>query len=168
MEKKNKWKVMILPAVLFLLAVGLYAGFTMFEAGNGKVKNKTSNDKDQTVAVFKEESGQENYETVGRFISEFHTKYNDTLGWGGIDSVEWDKQREIASEILTVLSAIETSNADLQADFDKISSYSRTISDGTRDKKILRNLHRYFHDLDVEFNDYSKTNDYFNMTKYKG
>lgn len=173
MEKKSKWKLMILPASLFILAFGLYVGYTMWETGdfqNAGSKNGSSNLKNggQTVAVFLEESEHENYSSVGSFISEFHKKYNDTLGWGRIDNVEWEEQREIASEIQSVLAAVKTDNTALQADFDTISNYSRTIEDGKKDKKILLQLHRYFHDLDVEFNQYKDTNDYFNVTKYKG
>ncbi|WLR56772.1 hypothetical protein LC048_07800 [Mesobacillus subterraneus] len=172
MEKKRKWKLMILPASLFLLAFGLYAGYTMWEQGNlqgVKGNSDSSNLKNggQTVAVFQEESEHENYSTVGSFIHEFHIKYNDTLGWGRIDSVEWEEQREIASEIIAVLATVKTDNTALQADFDTISNYSRTIEEGNKDKKILLQLHRYFHDLDIEFNSYNKTNDYFNVTKYK-
>lgn len=173
MEKKSKWKLMILPASLFILAFGLYVGYTMWETGdfqNARSKSGSSNLENggQTVAVFQEESEHENYSTVGSFISEFHKKYNDTLGWGRIDNVEWDEQREIASEIISVLAKVKTENTALQADFDTISNYSRTIEDGEKDKKILLQLHRYFHDLDVEFNQYKDTNDYFNVTKYKG
>lgn len=172
MEKKSKWKLMILPASLFLLAFGLYAGYTMWEkrgqqdfgseSGSSNLKNGGG-----TVAVFSEDSEKENYTTVGAFINQFHTKYNDTLGWGRIDKVDWEEQREIASEIITVLATVETDNPDLQADFDTISNYSRSIANGSKDKKILLYLHRYFHDLDIEFNEYNRTSDYFNVTKYK-
>ncbi|WP_102263198.1 hypothetical protein [Mesobacillus jeotgali] len=172
MEKKSKWKLMILPASLFLLAFGLYAGYSMWETGNlqevrGKSGSSNLKNGGQTVAVFQEESDQENYSTVGSFIREFHTKYNDTLGWGGIESVDWEEQRDIASEILSVLVTVETDNTALKADFDTILNYSKTIEDGKKDKKILLQLHRYFHDLDIEFNSYNRTSDYFNVTKYK-
>jgi hypothetical protein len=169
MEKKSKWKLMILPASLFLLAFGLYAGYTMWEKrGHQDFGSDSSNLKNggETVAVFRDDSENENL-TVGRFIREYHTKYNDTLGWGRIDSVEWKDQREIASEILSLLATVETDNTALQADFDTISNYSRSIADGSKDKKILLQLHRYFHDLDIEFNEYNRTSDYFNVTKYK-
>lgn len=172
MEKKSKWKLMILPACLFLLAFGLYAGYSMWETGNllnvrGNSDSSDLKNGGQTVAVFQDESEHESYSTVGSFIREFHTKYNDTLGWGGIDSVEWEEQRDIASETLSVLATVETDNIALKADFDTISKYSLSIKDGKKDKKILLQLHRYFHDLDIEFNGYNKTKDYFNVTKYK-
>ncbi|MCM3573828.1 hypothetical protein M3172_11580 [Mesobacillus subterraneus] len=171
MEKKskNKWKLMVLPASLFLLAFGLYAGYTMWENRSHQDARDGSSLKNggQTVALFQEDSEHEDYSTVGGFIREFHTKYNDTLGWGSIDTVDWEEQREIASEIISVLATVETDNTALQADFDTISNYSRTVEEGTRDKKILLQLHRYFHDLDIEFNSYNDTKDYFNVTKYK-
>ena len=172
MEKKSKWKLMILPASLFLLAFGLFAGYTMWEKRNhqnigGESGSANLKNGGETIAVFGGESEKENYSTVGSFIHEFHIKYNDTLGWGRIDSVEWKEQREIAAEILSVLAGVETDNTALQDDFKTISNYSRSIEDGIKDKKILLQLHRYFHDLDIEFNGYDDTNDYFNVTKYK-
>jgi hypothetical protein len=172
MEKKNKWRLMILPASLFLLAFGLYAGYTMWENGHlfgGRSGSNPANEgKGKTVAVFQENTGHKNYSSVGSFISDFHKKYNDTLGWGRIDTVEWEEQRKLASEVMSVLATIKTDNSSLQEDFDSIANYSRTIKDGKKDKKVLLQLHRYFHDLDVEVNDYNDTKDYFNVTKYKG
>lgn len=174
MEKKMNWKRVILPGILFLLAFSLYFGYSIWENGNpfdfinGSNPNNPKGGGAQTVAVFQEESDENSYSSVGIFISEFHKKYNDTLGWGRIDTVDWDEQRKITSEIIAVISTVETDNSALQADLDAIANYSRTIEEGIKDKKILLQLHRYFHDLDVEFNQYNDTNDYFNVTKYKG
>ncbi len=172
MEKKNKWKLMILPASLFLLAFGLYAGYSMWESGSSNPFMNSSNTSDQgkgqTVAVFQDGTDNTGYSSVGVFISDFHKKYNDTLGWGRIDKVGWEEQRKIAGEIISVMSTVETENASLQSDFESISNYSKTIKDGSKDKKVLLQLHRFFHDLDIEVNEYNKTNDYFNVTKYKG
>jgi hypothetical protein len=171
-KKKNKWKLMILPSSLFLLAFGLYAGYSIWENGSGNLimnSSRTSDQgKGQTVAVFQEGSDNTGYSSVGRFISDFHKKYNDTLGWGRIDKVDWEEQRKIAGEIISVISTVETENASLQSDFEMIANYSKTIQDGSKDKKVLLHLHRFFHDLDIEVNEYNKTNDYFNVTKYKG
>ncbi|RSD26216.1 hypothetical protein [Mesobacillus subterraneus] len=170
MNKKRNWKWMILPATLFLMAFGVYAGYSLWESGNGgNIRSLTASEggRAETVAVFQENTDKGNYKNVGDFISKFHTKYNDTLGWGGIDSVEWEEQREIASEIRSVLAAVETDNVELQSDFEVISNYLTSVENGRKDKKALLMLHRYFHDLDVEFNGYRGTKDYFNVTKYK-
>ncbi|WP_226642073.1 hypothetical protein [Mesobacillus subterraneus] len=172
MEKKSKWKLMILPASLFLLAFGLYAGYSMWETRSHQDSNSRSGAENLkngggNVAVFGEDTEKENYTTVGAFIHEFHTKYNDTLGWGRIDKVDWEEQREIASEVISVLTTVETDNTALQADFATISSYSKIIKEGKKEKKTLLQLHRYFHDLDIEFNGYNDTSDYFNITEYK-
>jgi hypothetical protein len=173
MEKKSKWKLMILPAALFILAFGLYGGYSIWETDNNEDVSKimdaaaAQSNGNEDVAVFQQESDQKNYRSVGRFISQFHKKYNETLGYGGIDTVKWEEQSKIASEIIAVLANIQTDNQDLLTDFEAISNYSKTIDGGMKDKKALLKLHRYFHDLDIEFNGYSDTNDYFDVTEYK-
>lgn len=173
MEKKSKWNRMIVPAAIFLLAFGLYVGYSSWETKNHEDVRKireavaASNDENEDIAVFQQESVKKDFKSVGIFISKFHQNYNQSLGWGGIDSVKWEAQRETAAEINSILKSIQTDNGDLQADFEAISKYAKTIEGGERDKKALLKLHRYFHDLDIEVNGYKKTNDYFDVTEYK-
>lgn len=173
MEKKSKWKLMILPAALFLLAFGLYIGYSIWENENNDDVRKireavaASSDSNEDIAVFQQESSQKDFRSVGSFIKKFHEKYNQSLGWGGIDSVKWEAQMETAAEISSILKGIQTDNGDLQADFEAIAKYAKMIEGGERDKKALLKLHRYFHDLDIEFNSYKQTNDYFDVTEYK-
>jgi len=172
MEKKSKWKL-ILPAALFLLAFGLYVGYSSLETKNNEDVRKireavaATNEANKDIAVFQQDSVKKDFKSVGIFISKFHQKYNQSLGWGGIDSVKWEAQMETAAEINSILKSIQTDNGDLHADFEAISKYAKTIESGERDKKALLKLHRYFHDLDIEVNGYKKTNDYFNVTEYK-
>lgn len=108
------------------------------------------------------------YEDLGDFIASNHTFYNETLGWGRDRKVSWLKQKEQADLIVTSLKKISAENKDLQTDLDTIASLAKTVQSGTREKDALIKLHRYFHDLDIGFNDYKDTTDYFDVTEYKG
>lgn len=173
MEKKSIWKRTIVPSALFLLAFGLYVGFSSWDSKNNEDARKiheavaASKDANEDIASFQQYSANKDFKSVGSFISRFHQKYNKSLGWGGIDSVKWETQMETAAEINSIIKDIQTDNGDLQADFNAISKYAKTIEGGRRDKKALLKLHRYFHDLDIEVNGYKDTNDYFDVTEYK-
>jgi hypothetical protein len=108
------------------------------------------------------------YEDLKDFIASNHTFYNETLGWGRDRKVSWPKQKEQADLIVTSLKKISAENKDLQTDLDTIASLAKTVQSGTREKDALIKLHRYFHDLDIGFNDYKDTTDYFDVTEYKG
>lgn len=169
MKKKNGWKLVILPAILFVLGFGAYLGYSILQQDDQTNSTLTPAQKKELekVAVFEEENTKKDYRNVTEFISDFHKQYNQTLGWGRIDSVDWKEQRDIAGEILEILSSIRTEHADLQTDFKQIESYAKTIEQGKKDKGSLLYLHRYFHDLDIEFNGYNKTGDYFHVTEFK-
>jgi len=173
MEKNIKWKKMILPSTIFVLAFALYVGYSVWESEQNddvmKIRDAVAanNQSSEDIAVFQQESSFKDYKSVGSFISKFHEKYNQSLGWGGIDSIKWDEQRKLATEINSILAGIQTDNEELQADFQAISSYADTVVNGKKNKDALLKLHRYFHDLDIEFNGYKQTNDYFDVTEYK-
>lgn len=173
MEKKSIWKRTIVPSALFLLAFGLYVGYSSWDEKNNEDVRKiheavaASKEANEDIASFQQDSANKDFKSVGSFISKFHQKYNKSLGWGGIDSVKWDAEMETAAEINSIIKGIQTDNGDLQADFKAISEYAKMIGSGERDKKALLKLHRYFHDLDIEVNGYKDTNDYFDVTEYK-
>lgn len=173
MGKKGKCRQMILPVALILLAFGGYFGYSIWQTENDlsvkKIREATvaQAGKKQDAAVFQQETAKQDYKTVGVFISDSHEWYNQTLGWGAFGSVKWDEQKRKAADINTALKDIHTDNTDLQADFEIISDYSNAIANGRKEKQTLLKLHRYFHDLDIEFNGYKKTKDYYNITEYK-
>ncbi|HAQ08883.1 MAG TPA: hypothetical protein DCR24_15755 [Bacillus bacterium] len=173
MGKKGKGRQLILPVALLILAFGIYFGYSIWQAENDlsikKIREAAAAqaEKEQEAAVFHKESAEQDYKTVGVFISDSHEWYNQTLGWGAIGSVKWDEQKQKAGNINLVLKDIQTDNANLQADFEKISEYSNAIANGIKETQTLLKMHRYFHDLDIEFNGYKKTKDYYNITEYK-
>ncbi|MGM0899664.1 MAG: hypothetical protein ACQEXB_00860 [Bacillota bacterium] len=168
----KSWSTWLVALGLIVVLVGGYYGYTVTETGKKEPETVAKGESEkvvasETVAEFTEEEETSKYKNVGLFIKEFHDKYNDTLGWGGIDSVKWNEQKDISTEILNVMDTIQTENQALQQDLDRISSYAKTVISGKKDKDTLLKLHRYFHDLDIEFNGYGNTKDYYNITTYK-
>lgn len=173
MKKKNKWTTSIIVFGMMAILFGAYYGYTALDIGQGKGGYAASSasgghsGSSKQVAQFKEEDANKGYKNVGVFIADFHEKYNKTLGWGGIESVEWADQKEIASQIVGLIASVQTENLALKKDLDSISTYAEQIKSGEKNKQTLLKLHRYFHDLDVEFNHYDDTKDYYDVTEYK-
>lgn len=166
------WTKSLIGIGLIFVVIGGYYVYVGRENGTEQASSKVNTDSEkiaasEAVAEFTVDEETSKYKNVGLFIADFHEDYNDTLGWGGIESVKWDQQQEIASEILKVMETIMTENQALQTDLDTISSYAKAIQGGEKEKNTLLKLHRYFHDLDVEFNGYGDTKDYYNVTAYK-
>ncbi|WP_394141055.1 hypothetical protein [Cytobacillus oceanisediminis] len=108
------------------------------------------------------------YSDLGDFIASNHTFYNETLGWGRDRFVSWSKQRKQAELIANSLKSLSAENEDLQQDLNMIGNLAEKVQGGTKDKEALIKLHRFFHDLDIDYNDYKDTTDYFDVTEYKG
>ncbi|WP_026584236.1 hypothetical protein [Bacillus sp. J33] len=108
------------------------------------------------------------YNDLGDFIASNHTFYNETLGWGRERFVSWSKQRKQAELISSSLEKLTVENEDLQQDLSTINDLAASVVSGSKDKDALIKLHRFFHDLDIDYNDYKDTTDYFDVTKYKG
>lgn len=168
----KSWTKALVALGMIIVMIGGYYGYTISEdktkvAGSLETTGSTKAVASETVAEFTEDKETSKYENVGVFIADFHEEYNDTLGWGRVDSVKWDEQQDIATEILNIMQNIMTENQALQKDLDSISSYAKAVQAGDKEKNNLLKLHRYFHDLDVEFNGYGDTKDYYNITAYK-
>lgn len=168
-KKKSIWKTSAIMIGLFAVLLGGYYGYASLKTAEGE--RAGTRDKGQaaseTVAQFKDEGKVHGFNNVGDFIENYHKKYNKTLGWGGIDSVDWPEQQKLAKQLLEVMAEVQTEHPALQKDLEKIHGYAQAVEAGEKDKKNLLKLHRYFHDLDVEFNDYGDTRDYYHVTEYK-
>ncbi|TCN24873.1 hypothetical protein [Mesobacillus foraminis] len=169
MKRKNKWTTSIIIFGMMAILFGAYYGYTALNFGQGKSATGGGSEAgaSEQVAQFKDGESNKGYKNVGVFIADFHEKYNKSLGWGGIDSVKWTDQKKIAGDILALMASVQTDNKALQTDFESISTYAKQVESGAKDKQILLKLHRYFHDLDVEFNRYKDTKDYYDVTEYK-
>ncbi|GLB61111.1 hypothetical protein [Cytobacillus sp. NCCP-133] len=108
------------------------------------------------------------YDDLGDFIASHHTFYNETLGWGRDRFVSWSKQRKQAEIIIQSLGKISAENESLQKDLNAIAALAESVQSGSKEKDDLIRLHRFFHDLDIDYNEYKDTTDYFDVTEYKG
>lgn len=179
------WKtwVWVIPVLCILLGIGIWTGWTVMTASNevdtveddsrssvtkgasefsGEVVNTPVS---ESIVVFQD--GTVSYENGHDFIRDVHNFYNETLGWGRLESASYSEQRAKAETVIEIIDNIEeVKNEDLQKDFASIKDIAKkvTIKD---DRDAMRKLHRYFHDLDIYFNgyDYHQT---FQVTSFKG
>ena len=100
------------------------------------------------------------------FISEWHDFYNETLGWGKLETTDYSEQKEAAESILAQAENIEINNKDITADLALIKEAAELVA-ANDNRDAMRSLHRYFHDLDIYFNGYDYTQT-FGVTSYKG
>jgi hypothetical protein len=168
MKRNSIWKTSGIIFGIFAVLFGAYYGYSALKTGEEEVAGTGEKGAaSETVAQFKDEGIVHGHENVGDFIDNYHKKYNKSLGWGGIDSIDWTEQQRTAKQILEVMAEVQTEHPALQKDLEKIHSYAQAVESGAKDKQNLLKLHRYFHDLDVEFNSYGDTRDYYNVTEYK-
>jgi len=100
------------------------------------------------------------------FISEWHDFYNETLGWGKLETTDYTEQKEAAESILAQAENIKIDNKDISADLALIKEAAELVA-ANDNRDAMRSLHRYFHDLDIYFNGYDYTQT-FGVTSYKG
>jgi len=100
------------------------------------------------------------------FISKWHDFYNDTLGWGRLETTDYAKQQEAAESILSQAENIVIDDSNIASDLEHIKEAAKLVA-AADNRDAMRSLHRYFHDLDIYFNgyDYNQT---FGVTEFKG
>ena len=103
---------------------------------------------------------------IGKYISRNHDYWNNALCWGhskNFSFVEFNKQYgSYIKELDHVINSV--GDQDLKEDF----THTKALlaeAEATNDIKPLIDVHRIFHDLDVDYNHYS-TKDYFGVTQY--
>lgn len=175
-----KWKIgAIFIAIILAVGMGFIVYFTLF--------NQTENEPESEPASGETNEASEAEEDIDRnvvnepvdksifvladgtdghtFISQNHQFYNQTLGWGRIETTDYSKQKQKAQEILEKLEGAQIQNEDLAADIESIKHYATTVTQKD-DRDAMRMLHRYFHDLDIYLNgyDYNQT---WDVTTFK-
>jgi cytochrome c556 len=100
------------------------------------------------------------------FISNWHDFYNETLGWGRLETTSYEEQKEAALSILKEMKDIKVSDDKIAQDMEDITANAQVIAEKD-DRAAMRNLHRYFHDLDIYFNGYNY-NQTFGITEFRG
>lgn len=176
--KKLLW---IIPLIIVLTGSGMWLGWRLLaidsvetsvdtrpsvtkgsEDTTGEVVNTPVS---ESIVVFNESDSP--YKNGHDFISQTHKFYNETLGWGGLETASYSDQKEKAESIIKIINTIqELKNEELKNDFEDIRTLAERVVQKD-DRKAMRSLHRYFHDLDIYFNgyDYHQT---FQVTAFKG
>jgi hypothetical protein len=136
------------------------AGLTWATVGNiGQHSQKSTSQVEAPVEI-----PSEPYDNESELIQEAHNFYNQTAGWGRIDSLNWEEQKRFCRIVVNSLDVIQEKES-LIKDFERIRSLVTTIIEKDRDKQNVVMLHRIFHDLDIDINNY-ENEDYFEVTNY--
>lgn len=177
MVKKLLW---IIPMVLIIGAIAFWIGWMLMDAANGglnKEPKQTSSSTDddilkevvndpvpESIIVFT--SDDVPFRSGHHFIADLHEFYNNTLCWGRLETADYSRQVEKARLILEVLEHTETEDKNMKRDLDAIKTLAETVTQQD-DRRAMRDLHRYFHDLDIYFNGYAY-HQTFGITSFRG
>lgn len=100
------------------------------------------------------------------FISNSHDSVNALAGWGKIGSPDWEAVQATAKDIILELNQMNyKGDADLEKDFGDIRELAENLTTN-EDKGDLRELHRYFHDLDVVMNNADGDGAFYGITEW--
>ena len=145
------------------LTFGLFlilAGLTWATVGNmGQHSQKSTGQVEEPVEI-----PSEPYASESELIQKAHNFYNQTAGWGRVDSLNWEEQKRFCQLVVYSLDVIKEKET-LVKDFEHIRSLATAIIEKDRDKQNVVMLHRIFHDLDIDINNY-ENEDYFEVTNY--
>ncbi|AIF42568.1 hypothetical protein [Virgibacillus sp. SK37] len=133
--------------------------------GKSQSKKELTEEKVQEIEEIQNTVGKE-HKDIGQYISETHTFYNNTTGYGGISNLDWDKQMSKAEEVIKFIEQQSDSvkNKTLMADLKDIKKLAKSVID-QQETKDVRQLHRHFHDLDIALNSYNGYDKIWNVTK---
>jgi hypothetical protein len=154
---KKNWRPLTFGFSIMIAGI-IWAMFANTGQHSQKSTNRVENTKESL------EIPPEPYVSESEIIQQAHHFYNQTAGWGRIDSLNWEKQKEFAQLLLVSLDVIEEKES-LRKDFEHIHSLASFINEKDKDKQNIILLHRIFHDLDIDMNNY-ENDDYFEVTNY--
>ncbi|ALX48907.1 hypothetical protein [Lentibacillus amyloliquefaciens] len=158
--------VLVVSALFFMNLFNLGPVALFSDSDNsGTDSEDMSEETVQKVEEVRETVGKEN-QAIGQFISDTHDFYNETTGYGGMSSLDWENQREKANTILDTLddqlSAVEDET--LKQDLEEIQTLANAVTD-REEPNDVRSLHRMFHDLDIGLNDYNTYDKIWHVTE---
>ncbi|MGM8366716.1 hypothetical protein ACLIBG_14770 [Virgibacillus sp. W0181] len=147
-------------------------GLNIFEDQSQSTNNvekgeveQMSTEMNELVQQTRETVGEEYKDTVA-FISDMHDFYNKTTGYGAINSLDWEEQKEqaeyVGGFIDETLPVIE--NKRLKTDLETIQKLAQSARN-EKDAELIRDLHRMFHDLDIALNKYSNYDKIWDVTE---
>jgi hypothetical protein len=173
-KRKLGWFVWTLIIVLFITIIGsAVIFFNLFNLDVNDILNRyaaTENEEvteetQQEIEEIQEAVGEEHSE-IGEFITNQHEFYNETAGYGGINNLDWTEQTEAASEVIRYIDEHidSVSNEPLQQDLHTIRNLASNVME-EEEPELVRDLHRYFHDLDIALNSYTEYDRIWNVTQ---
>ncbi|MFA1819774.1 hypothetical protein ACDX78_06190 [Virgibacillus oceani] len=176
-KRKLGWFVWTLIIVLTVTVIGSAAiFFNLFNLDINDILNRQAStvneeiteETQQEIEEIQETVGQEHSE-IGEFITNQHEFYNETTGYGGINNLDWVEQTEIAREIMDYINEQNDAivNEALRHDLNIIHNLASDVVE-KEDQELVRDLHRYFHDLDIALNGYTEYDRIWNVTETLG
>lgn len=138
------------------------------EEKSSESEKELSEERRQEIEEIQGTVGQEHTE-IGAFIASYHKFFNETTGYGGINDLDWAEQKDTAADIMDYIDAhiddvtSETLREDLQAIQERTSKVLEN-----EEPEYVRDLHRYFHDLDIALNNYEGYDRIWNVTETLG
>ncbi|MCC2251830.1 MAG: hypothetical protein ACQEWU_14310 [Bacillota bacterium] len=129
-------------------------------------KNNEKKEQTKKIAEQENESVSQNKADIGDFIAQAHDFYNDTTGYGAINDIDWDEQVTQAQTIRETINNQlgEIANESLIRDLDAIKKLTNQLEQ-EKNMNTVRQLHRYFHDLDIVWNNYSRSKKLWGVTE---
>ncbi|WP_252315348.1 hypothetical protein [Sinobaca sp. H24] len=150
-----KTALWITGAVLAVIGVSAYLYVTAQQEQQAQTEKE--------VEEIQETVG-EDHEDIGEIVRTSHQFYNNTAGYGGLQSLEMDKQIDQAEENIEHVNEMDPDSASLEEDLGEIKSLSESVA-ANREIEDVRMLHRYFHDLDIALNYYDGNTKIWGVTE---
>lgn len=160
--------VTIIGSTLFFFNVfqlDLGSIFNRGETAGGTEQAELTEEDNKEIERVRADVGKEHTE-LGQYVSDMHKYYNKTTGYGSIGRLDWDDQREKADELIEKMEGYitEVENPALSADIERIQELANAVLD-EKESDHVRQLHRYFHDLDIALNEYKEFDRIWNVTE---
>ncbi|MFQ3544302.1 hypothetical protein Q7A53_09445 [Halobacillus rhizosphaerae] len=144
MNKIIWWSVGI--SVVLIIGVISAVSFSLLSEGETKSVESTAQGDAEAAADSSEDQSRVS-KGINQFVKDEHHFYNQTLGYGGKDEIDYKKQRKEADYILEYLDQQHEYGEVQESDIEKIRKLAGL------DEFV--ELHRMFHDLDIAVNNYT-------------
>ena len=158
-------QVKMMLSILSLLVAATFAALYIYIFSLHTEMNGTKvlgEDQVVSAATFPAE-----YSHVEKFVADFHEFYNRTTGYGMIDrEMDMEAQQRQADALIAYID-IFLDQDEIHDDLKKDLRSMKEIAMKDLTKTEIRELHRYFHDLDKALNKY-KHEDTFGVTETFG
>ncbi|GAB3799776.1 hypothetical protein [Virgibacillus kimchii] len=171
---KLGWFVWTLIIVLLVTVTGsAILFFHLFNLDIKDILDRQASTENEEISEETEDQIEEIQETVGRehsemgeFITVKHEFYNETTGYGAINHLDWEEQTEVAGEVISYIDEQigAVSSEALRNDLNTIRDLAENVLE-EQDPELIRDLHRYFHDLDIALNSYTQYDRIWNVTE---